>query len=225
MRERHTYDELGHENVLKSSRQLLLCSNTTQRMQCELCQQGAQQNQAEHNLLFLHDILLDGPQRGEVPLLESAGGQVPLVLILQTGVFLAQIRHLKLQLLNSDSLLLQQILLGLDYLIQLLKLLSRAHWDRDRAWSNPLIPLRHDISAVLRGSGGSAETRPVLMRWYTPSFAPRPASNPPPRAPESRLTLYCPAAASGVALTASAASLTAKQEARPPRAGFRTCTC
>ncbi|MEQ2297299.1 hypothetical protein AMECASPLE_033416 [Ameca splendens] len=141
MRERHTYDELGHENVLQSSRQLLLCSNTTQRMQCELCQRPAQQNQAEHNLLFLHDILLDGPQRGEVPLLESAGGQVPLVLILQTGVFLAQIRHLELQLLNSDSLLLQQILLGLDYLIQLLKVLRRLAWVLRRILHLPQTPL------------------------------------------------------------------------------------
>lgn len=72
------------------------------------------------NLLFLQHILLNGSQGGVVALLEPAGGQVPLVLILQAGVFLAKVRHLELQLINPDPLLLQQPLLGLDDLIQLL---------------------------------------------------------------------------------------------------------
>lgn len=72
------------------------------------------------NLLFLHDILLDGSQGGVVALLESAGGQVPLVLIFQVGVLLAKVRHLVLQLIDPYPLLLQKPLLGLYDLIQLL---------------------------------------------------------------------------------------------------------
>lgn len=77
------------------------------------------------NLLFLHDVLLDGSQRGVVALLEPAGGQVPLVLLFQADVLLAEVRHLVLELIDPDPLLLQKPLLGLYDLVQLLQILRR----------------------------------------------------------------------------------------------------
>ncbi|CAF96972.1 unnamed protein product [Tetraodon nigroviridis] len=77
------------------------------------------------NLLFLHDVLGDGSQRGGAALVEPAGGQVPLVLLLQAGVLRAQLRHLQLQLVDAEPLLLQQPQLGLDDLVQLRQILRR----------------------------------------------------------------------------------------------------
>lgn len=72
------------------------------------------------DLLFLHDIFLD---RAE--LLESAGHQVPLVLLFQARVFLAQLVHLVLEFINATLLLLQQLLLRLDDVVELLQVLGR----------------------------------------------------------------------------------------------------
>lgn len=83
---------------------------------------------ARRNLLFLDHILLYGTQRGvtvALLLYKSAGGQVPLVLVLQARVLLTQITHLLLQLLDPNLLLLQQLLLGLDDFIQLFQVLRR----------------------------------------------------------------------------------------------------
>lgn len=60
-----------------------------------------------------------------VALLEPAGGQVPLVLLFQVDVLLAEVRHLVLQLIDPDPLLLQKPLLGLYDLVQLLQILRR----------------------------------------------------------------------------------------------------
>lgn len=72
------------------------------------------------DLLFLHDIFFDGAE-----LLQSAGNQVPLVLLFQARVFLAQLVHLVLEFLNATLLLLQQLLLGLDDIVELLQVLGR----------------------------------------------------------------------------------------------------
>lgn len=72
------------------------------------------------DLLFLHDIFFDGAE-----LLQSAGHQVPLVLLFQARVLLAQLEHLVLELLNAPLLLLQQLLLGLDDVVELLQVLGR----------------------------------------------------------------------------------------------------
>lgn len=78
-------------------------------------------------LLFLDHILLYGTQRGVTValLLQSAGGQVPLVLILQARVLLTKITHLLFELFNPILLLLQQLLLGLDDFIELFQVLRR----------------------------------------------------------------------------------------------------
>lgn len=72
------------------------------------------------NLLLLHDIFFDGAE-----LLQSAGSQVPLVLLFQARVLLAQIVHLSLELIDATLLLLQQLLLGLDDVVELLQVLGR----------------------------------------------------------------------------------------------------
>lgn len=61
-------------------------------------------------------VLLDGAQ--------SAGEQVPLVLLSQAAVLGAQIGHMLLQLKDAPLLPLQQRLLGLYDLIQLLQIAS-----------------------------------------------------------------------------------------------------
>lgn len=72
------------------------------------------------DLLFLQDIFLYGAE-----LLQSAGSQVPLVLLFQARVFLAQLVHLVLEFLNATLLLLQQLLLRLDNVVELLQVLGR----------------------------------------------------------------------------------------------------
>lgn len=72
------------------------------------------------DLLFLHNVFFN---RAE--LLQSAGSQVPLMLLLQARVFLAQLVHLALEVLNATLLLLQQLLLGLDDVVELLQVLGR----------------------------------------------------------------------------------------------------
>ena len=75
-------------------------------------------------LLFLCDVLLYGSQSDQAvaALQQPAGCQVPLVLILQTGVLRAQVGHLLLQLPYPSPLPLQQLLLGLDDLVKLLQI-------------------------------------------------------------------------------------------------------
>lgn len=69
----------------------------------------------------LRVLFADGSQRGQAvaPLQQPADGQVPLVLLLQAGVLRAQVGHLLLQLPYPSPLPLQQLLLGLDDLVEL----------------------------------------------------------------------------------------------------------
>lgn len=50
---------------------------------------------------------------------------MPLMLLFQARVFLAQLVHLALEVLNATLLLLQQLLLGLDDVVELLQVLGR----------------------------------------------------------------------------------------------------
>lgn len=68
-------------------------------------------------LLLLRAVVPDGAQ--------SAGEQMPLVLVPQAAVLGAQVGHMLLQLKDATLLPLQQRLLGLYDLIQLLQIARR----------------------------------------------------------------------------------------------------
>lgn len=128
---------------------------------------------AERNLLFLHDVLLDGSQRGVVALLEPAGGQVPLVLLFQADVLLAEVRHLVLELIDPDPLLLQKPLLGLYDLVQLLQILRRLAGVLRRVLHLVKSPLAvhggdiipHKRSGAEQSGGEEAEEEKEERRW------------------------------------------------------------
>lgn len=111
-----------------------------------------QAKEAGQRLLFVLGVLLDGAQHprvgGGAALLEPACGQVPVMLVLQAGVFVVQLGHLLLQLVYPPLLLLQQLLLRLDNLVQLLQVLRR-------------------LAGVLGGAlhGLPAPFRPPGSRW------------------------------------------------------------
>lgn len=120
----------------------------------------------EHNLLlFLWDVLLDGSQSDQAvaALQQSAGCQVPLILLLQTGVLRAQVGHLLLQLLYPSSLPFQQLLLGLDDLVKLLQIFDSPGRVLGRAFhchfllfgrcSSPMIHSRSPREIVVRSPG------------------------------------------------------------------------
>lgn len=75
-----------------------------------------------------------------IALLQSASKKMPLVFVFKTGIFVAQLRNLLLELLNANLLLLQQLLLGLDNFVKLLQIFGCLVWVVD--WALHLVPIR-----------------------------------------------------------------------------------
>ena len=133
-------------------------------------------------LLFLCDVLLYGSQTDQAvaALQQPAGCQVPLVLILQTGVLRAQVGHLLLQLPYPSPLPLQQLLLGLDDLVKLLQIFHSPGRVLGRAFhvapSASVFFVFFCLRRVVSGRRFSVESRlassATILQWVAP-FMPR----------------------------------------------------